>query len=383
MTDDQIAYVKRRRAKDADDFETWVEGETAPTLNVFDNSGDVRATILSVEAMPIQGTVIGRSDSAGPAGPGYGQPGAPMFTLDTVSRHGVAQPIPIQDGREMEKKQNGLGIAGEGDPAYTLDTTGAQAVAQPIVFENSYRDGPRVGDDLCHTLPAKMGTGGGNSPMVAQVLAFDGTFSGYSSVTTDLSPTVKVESGLGVSSPPAVAQPIIYDGYNQKIDESGVHRTLRIGRDSSDFVAQPVADTETLGGSALAYDPESIGPLTATGMSRARGTESVESNHVLAVVAPPLTATNNPSRSPQSAEVTQQVGAVFQTTMVVRRLTPVECERLMGWPDDHTRWTVDGKEQADSHRYKQCGNGVAAPVAEWIGAHIMTAFFNSKKDTAA
>jgi DNA (cytosine-5)-methyltransferase 1 len=54
----------------------------------------------------------------------------------------------------------------------------------------------------------------------------------------------------------------------------------------------------------------------------------------------------------------------------VRRLTPVECERLMGWPDDHTRWRADGSEVADSTRYRMCGNGVAAPVAEWIGARL-------------
>jgi len=57
--------------------------------------------------------------------------------------------------------------------------------------------------------------------------------------------------------------------------------------------------------------------------------------------------------------------------MAVRRLTPLECERLMGWPDDHTRYKADGTEQADTHRYKQCGNGVASPVAEWIGKQVM------------
>jgi len=44
----------------------------------------------------------------------------------------------------------------------------------------------------------------------------------------------------------------------------------------------------------------------------------------------------------------------------VRRLTPVECERLQGFPDD---WTSG---QADSNRYKQMGNAVAVPVVEWI-----------------
>ena len=60
-----------------------------------------------------------------------------------------------------------------------------------------------------------------------------------------------------------------------------------------------------------------------------------------------------------------------EPTMAVRRLTPLECERLMGWPDDHTRWKADGTEQADTHRYKQCGNGVASPVAQWIGKHLL------------
>jgi DNA (cytosine-5)-methyltransferase 1 len=88
------------------------------------------------------------------------------------------------------------------------------------------------------------------------------------------------------------------------------------------------------------------------------------------VVMPALTASNDPSRSPQSSEVPQQVTAVYEETMTVRRLTPIECERLMGWADDWTRYTADGREQADSHRYKQCGNGVASPVARWIAEHL-------------
>ena len=55
----------------------------------------------------------------------------------------------------------------------------------------------------------------------------------------------------------------------------------------------------------------------------------------------------------------------------VRRLMPVESERLMGWPDDWTRWDVHGNEIADSHRYRMCGNGVVAPVAEWIGHRLV------------
>jgi site-specific DNA-cytosine methylase len=57
----------------------------------------------------------------------------------------------------------------------------------------------------------------------------------------------------------------------------------------------------------------------------------------------------------------------------VRRLTPLECERLMGWPDEWTRWATDDREIADSHRYRMCGNGVVATVAEWLGHRLVAA----------
>lgn len=55
----------------------------------------------------------------------------------------------------------------------------------------------------------------------------------------------------------------------------------------------------------------------------------------------------------------------------VRRLTPLECERLMGWPDEWTRWTVDGREVPDSVRYRMAGNGVVGFVAEWIARRLV------------
>jgi len=82
-------------------------------------------------------------------------------------------------------------------------------------------------------------------------------------------------------------------------------------------------------------EKEVIGTLTASGMSRARGTETVESHHYV------------------------------QNESVVRRLTPTECERLQGFPDG---WT-DG--QADSNRYKQMGNAVAVPVVNWVVSRMV------------
>ena len=59
--------------------------------------------------------------------------------------------------------------------------------------------------------------------------------------------------------------------------------------------------------------------------------------------------------------------------MKVRRLTPRECERLQGFPDDWTRIQWKGKKQEecpDGHRYKAMGNSMAVPVMRWIGQQI-------------
>ena len=57
-----------------------------------------------------------------------------------------------------------------------------------------------------------------------------------------------------------------------------------------------------------------------------------------------------------------------------RRITPLECERLMGWPDD---WTAIGTREdgsayalSDTARYRLCGNGVGSPCAQWIATRL-------------
>jgi DNA (cytosine-5)-methyltransferase 1 len=54
----------------------------------------------------------------------------------------------------------------------------------------------------------------------------------------------------------------------------------------------------------------------------------------------------------------------------VRRLTPRECERLQGFPDDYTLTPHRGKPMADGPRYKALGNSMAVPVMHWIGKRI-------------
>ena len=57
-------------------------------------------------------------------------------------------------------------------------------------------------------------------------------------------------------------------------------------------------------------------------------------------------------------------------TLAVRRLTPRECERLQGFPDDYTLVTYHKKPAADGPRYKAIGNSMAVSVMQWIGKRI-------------
>jgi hypothetical protein len=70
------------------------------------------------------------------------------------------------------------------------------------------------------------------------------------------------------------------------------------------------------------------------------------------------------------------IGILQPPPMAVRRLTPVECERLQGFPDNWSRIPWKGKPEEDcpdGPRYKACGNSMAVPVMRWIGERIAQA----------
>ena len=241
------SYQKSKRAQTIDDYESWVEAEIVPTLNVFDSGDSRTTTIVTQEPVLFEGNRVGdprihiegispsviarwgtggnnvplafnmRSDDKANTMSVYEteqtgsitaiQPSPLTHRSQTlIAQENLNNVIPIQDGRDMAKSQNGLGIGDENAPSYTLDTTGSQAVA--------------------------------------------------------------------------------FDTYNQVVTEK--NQTL----------------------SAAASD----------------------SSHY---------------------------GTIWKDSLV-RRLTPKECERLQGFPDN---WTA---KHPDSSRYKMMGNAVTVPVVEWI-----------------
>ena len=101
----------------------------------------------------------------------------------------------------------------------------------------------------------------------------------------------------------------------------------------------------------------------------------------------PVTPTGNVSHPLTAAYRSSEDGCgrgtpiINSTQMAVRRLTPVECERLQGFPDNWSRipWKGKTEEQCpDGPRYKACGNSMAVPVMRWIGERIKAVEEQSK-----
>ena len=84
----------------------------------------------------------------------------------------------------------------------------------------------------------------------------------------------------------------------------------------------------------------------------------------------------NQTTSDKAAALRAASGGVYDNTVMttsVRRLTPVECERLQGFPDNYTQipWRNKPAENCpDGPRYKAMGNSMAVPVMRWIGERI-------------
>ena len=105
--------------------------------------------------------------------------------------------------------------------------------------------------------------------------------------------------------------------------------------------------------------------LTSSGRGVERCGESRGQDDVVTVAFHP---TQDPISSSSTGGGAYDRGVM--TAMAVRRLTPRECERLQGFPDDYTLVEYRKKPAADGPRYRALGNSMAVPVMRWIGERI-------------
>ena len=233
--------------------------------------------------MSLQGSMIGRADNNGPQGDGVNEDVS--FTLNTTDRHAVVYGIGSYHSNSMKSDNPNSGIY-VAETSRTLDALncgypgcnqGGMAVVQPLAYsiENHPADS-RVDIDnsgMVQTLTSRMGTGGGNVPMVMES-ARDAVLANGQSVVGTLMANAGTKLWLG----------------NQEAFSGSYH--------------------------------------------------IIERN--------------------------------MGIKHIVRRLTPLECERLQGFPDGWTdigEW-VDSKgklhKDADSPRYKALGNSIAIPPWKWV-----------------
>ena len=144
--------------------------------------------------------------------------------------------------------------------------------------------------------------------------------------------------------------------------DDGSSPTVRVG---SGGPSPPAVAFDARQKDVLDYGPIS-GPLDTDGTSIG----IMQHGHDVHAISACLTSSNDPSRSPQSAEVTNQVAAVYAASAAVRRLTPRECERLQGFQDDWTAIPWRGTPASDGPRYRAIGNSMAVNCMEWIGQRI-------------
>lgn len=281
-------------------------------------------------------------------------------------------------------------------------------------------DGTRVGDirlyeEPVQTLKARMGTGGNTVPLVMrEPVGFSHTQGLDAQPSEDHFPTLRREGGGHAVAQPVTA-PIPLDlrnalrapegpqgvGIGNEGDPSPTLTTVYVPGVAQPFTkakrAQSTEDNETWvdgevaptlnlmdntgdtratvlgvyrGSSFAQYAADDIGgSLKASGGDLQGGSESLAVFRIMSIGE---YQPDDRSSTISARDYKSHTDLVLSAAIpyAVRRLLPIECERLMGWPDDWTRWDADGKEQADSHRYKQCGNGVASPVAAWVGRHI-------------
>jgi len=180
---------------------------------------------------------------------------------------------------------------------------------------------------------------------------------------------------IGATQDQQIAQPIAVDVYNQTIDgQTSATITKAVGgtNTSGPKIAQPIA---------VDCFKQTINNKT----SQTIGSSASDVNHYGAVLEPTIidrAAFNQGEKAQYEPRIEQgqtmsslvaKGPHAVKHTMAIRRLTPKECERLQGFPDDWTKIPYRNKpadQCPDGPRYKACGNSMAVPVMRWIGQRI-------------
>jgi DNA (cytosine-5)-methyltransferase 1 len=324
--------------------------DLAPTISARTHGGGGLGTDFDLDGGLIAPLAFGGNNTSGPIDVATAVNASPSASgrIDFESETFIAHSL-SSDGFDASEDGTGRGvplIAGtlstrDGDAA-GRDLSDASAIL-PVAFNLRGREGGAM-PEVSESASLRASAGGSTNSYIA--------FSSkdHGADANQIAPTLR---GMGHDSSHANGggQIAIAFSTNQRgeIRERDVHGSLsssRGGGNQIDGVMQQVDDK--------------VSPLAFT-LHGSDGT--VETASVTEVAGSLRT------RAPGSIE-NSSTTAVLQQQMAVRRLTPRECERLQGFPDDYTLVEYRGKLAADGPRYRALGNSMAVPVMRWIGERI-------------
>lgn len=243
---------------------------------------------------------------------------------------------------------------------FVVGCLGNANAAAAVLFERASLSGhpaPRrkARKDIAGTLGARTSAGGG----FETDCELDGGLTAVARGNTDYVNSITQHVGAGVDENMArdgwlIAHALRAEGFDASEDGTGRSTPLV----PVSFGAQ--VESPFLNGLALPVTGRNGDPGMVAFSCKDYGADASE-------IAPSLRAMEHDG---SHANAGDQIAIAFSAGSAVRRLTPRECERLQGFPDDYTDVPYRGKPAADGPRYRALGNSMAVPVMRWIGERI-------------
>lgn len=312
-----------------------------PTLSTREKSGQNQESVFTQFGDDVAGTLTARYDSSPCVDRGAN------VVVDDRQKVFLCQTAQTGSNGKLVKQD---------DVMNTLDRTNSTAVAA-LDFNPTDARLRYAHDDVSQTLTARAGTGGNQVPLVqVQPLAFlyNQGAKARSLGISEISPTLKTDHN-----------PVVAFASNQRDEvrelevagalaaQPGIKQQTYICRADGQTNAMTSVDMAPTLTSHAKKDPPLIYPAE----------DSIGEDALIQRDMSATLSTHNTQ--------TLITGGHEKRSLTVRRLTPRECERLQGFPDDYTDIPYRNKEHApDGARYKALGNSMAVPVMRWIGERI-------------
>ena len=234
---------------------------------------------------------------------------------------------------------------------------------QPLVLESNQKHAVVREDGKSPTLPASMGMGGGYVPMVYENHGIDSRYTGPHPV----SPTITARAGTGGGNLPILAsEPEVYCISGNIVDREPENGGNGLGINEDVSFCLTSCDHHAI------YSRQRTDVFTENNVV---STESARQHKDATdlIVQPYQETVGTLVRSDHKGIGNQYVSddkCIVDQVDLIRRLTPLECERLQGFPDG---WT-NIPSASDSARYKALGNSVAIPCVEYVMGGIALAY---------